>query len=125
MRSAIIQANGTVTNVIEYDPDSDFQVLDHTIVPDPTGAAEVGGRWDGDEFLPAPPYVPTLLEQETDLAGAGLRESYATLRAWADDAETVAAQGANLSQAQLKATIGRLGKLCDGLADLLVVLNRR
>src|SRR3990167_3957799 len=41
------------------------------------------------------------------------------LNQWAADAAVVAAQGANVSQAQLKLTIGRLGKLCAGLADLL------
>ena len=69
------------------------------------------------------PTPPSALEQDRAGAPDRLRQSYSSLRTWADDAAVVAAQGANVSQAQLKALFDRFGKLADGLADLLLRLN--
>lgn len=49
-----------------------------------------------------------------------LRQAYATLRQWQQDAQSVAEQGGNVSQAQIKALFHRFGILCDRLADLLI-----
>ena len=62
-------------------------------------------------------------EVERDDAALRLRQSYQALRQFADDAAVVAAQGTNVTQAQHKALFDRFGKLCDGLADLLVHLR--
>lgn len=124
MKYALIDtATGTVLNVIEANESYAPPAGQSIALAQPT--TEVGGNWNGSIFSPAPPYVPTPLELEMTDADLNLRQSFNALRQWADDAEVVAAQGATVSQAQLKAVIGRVGKLCDGLADLLVILNRR
>lgn len=70
-----------------------------------------------------PPSAEDLRQVEVNEAGARLKQSYTSLRQWAQDAKSVGAQGANVSQAQHKQLFDRFGKLCDGLADLLVWLR--
>ncbi len=53
-------------------------------------------------------------------APARLRARYAALRQWALDADAVANQATNVTPAQQKALFDRFGRLCDGLADLLL-----
>lgn len=67
--------------------------------------------------------VDITADVERDDAALRLRQSYQALRQFADDAAVVAAQGTNVTQAQHKALFDRFGKLCDGLADLLVHLR--
>jgi hypothetical protein len=49
-----------------------------------------------------------------------LRTSYNALRQWSIDAAAVSAAGGTPTAAQLRALFDRFGKLCDGLADLLI-----
>lgn len=49
-----------------------------------------------------------------------LRQAYGTLRQWQQDAQAVADQSSNVSQAQIKELFRRFGVLCDRLADLLI-----
>jgi hypothetical protein len=49
-----------------------------------------------------------------------LRQSYSALRQWSIDAAAVSAAGGTPTAAQLRALFDRFGKLCDGLADLLI-----
>lgn len=62
------------------------------------------------------------------LSEAKLRAQYATLRQWAADAQTEAGAWAGQTQAQRDAamatTFTRLGKLLEGMADLLSNLGK-
>lgn len=62
-----------------------------------------------------------------DGAQGRLRDSYQALRQWSLDAQTEVAAWDGQTAAQrnvaLKTTIDRFGKLCDGMADLLLYLN--
>jgi hypothetical protein len=53
-------------------------------------------------------------------APARLRAQYSALRQWSQDAAAVAAAGGTPTAAQQRALFDRFGKLCDGLADLLI-----
>lgn len=54
-RRAVIE-NGTVTNIIEADPD--FELPGKTLVD--AGNAGIGWSWDGSTFTPPPPLPPTI-----------------------------------------------------------------
>jgi hypothetical protein len=52
-----------------------------------------------------------------------LRNQYNVLRQWSIDAAAVSAAGGTPTAAQLRALFDRFGKLCDGLADLLLSIG--
>lgn len=53
-------------------------------------------------------------------APARLRARYATLQQWSIDAKAISDAGGTPTAAQLRALFDRFGKLCDGIADLLI-----
>lgn len=69
-------------------------------------------------------YVLDLVRAKSATAEeARLKKSYTTLRQWAQDARDEVAAWDSQTTAQrnaaIKVTIDRLGKLCDGMADLI------
>jgi hypothetical protein len=58
-------------------------------------------------------------ELDREAAPGRLRLAIPVLREWAADAEAIANQGGNVTQAQQKALFRRFGALCVHLADLL------
>jgi hypothetical protein len=60
--------------------------------------------------MPGTDFNEAELERRTD--SAQMLQALATLRQWATEAEAIANQGANVSQAQLKALFNRFGLLC-------------
>jgi hypothetical protein len=52
-----------------------------------------------------------------------LRQSYSALRQWSIDAAAVSAAGGTPTPAQLRALFDRFGKLCDGIADMLLNMS--
>lgn len=66
--------------------------------------------------------------EELYLAGVGVRQSYLTLRQWADDAAQVNTDWPTMTQGQkdnaTRETIRRLGVFLDRFADLLLLENR-
>lgn len=62
--------NGTVINIVRWDGNTDLWQPDPGVqaVLD-TGAAQIGGTWDGVNFHPAPPVLPPVPEKVTRFQG--------------------------------------------------------
>jgi hypothetical protein len=80
------------------------------------------GNLLSEEVVTVPPE-----EEERRVVPDRLRNSFALLRQWADEAETTYANWPTMTNAQKdasnRAVVLRFGKVCDGLADLLVHLR--
>lgn len=73
--------------------------------------------------------VATSAEEDSRRGVEGrLRAAYTALRQWATDAATSHANWPTMTNAQKDATnravVQRFGQLCDGVADLLLILGR-
>lgn len=115
MRFAVI-SNSVVENVIVADAAP--ALPGHTIVAlAPGQAVSPGDSYDGLIFTP---YQPTAREIEVRDAPARIRQAAAVLTSWADDADAVSNQGANVTQAQLKALYARQAIFWRRFRDLLI-----
>ena len=86
-RYAVVRtANGRVENVVELANGSDWSPPEGcTTFADPTGAAQVGGTWDGSTFSAAPAVASTdTLTPAERVAVDRLRASYGTTRTAAE-----------------------------------------
>lgn len=72
MRKALIDAaTGMVENIIVLDSEAAYDPGPDKTILDPTGA-EIGGTWDGSQFLPPPEPDPTVIELQKELEAARL-----------------------------------------------------
>lgn len=83
-----------------------------------------GDTYDGSAFTPR---VPSARELAKNSAGPNVRQAYAVLRTWANQAHTASAAYPGQSAAQQAATLAvvldRLGTFFDRFADLLVSMD--
>lgn len=115
MKYAIILSN-LVENVILAD--SRPVIEGRTVVQLAANqAVGPGDSYDGSVFTP---YVPSVAEILRRDAPARLRQSYTALRQWSIDAAAINTAGGTPTAAQVRALFDRFGKLCDGMADLLL-----
>lgn len=118
MRFAIIQA-GLVENIIVA-PSVPVIPGRTVIALAPGQAVSPGDSYDGAAFTA---YQPTAAEIERRDAPFKVRQAAATLTAWADEAQAVADQGTNVTQAQLKALYGRQAIFWRRFRDLLLAMG--
>lgn len=81
MRAVLIDSQGRVQNLIEIDPDGNFEPAEgyRVVVLDPNDAVNIGDIFDGGVWVPTPVEPP--VEPEPETPGPTLEEQVAELRA--------------------------------------------
>lgn len=107
-RTAIIRsADSTVTNVIELSASSAWSPpAGHTVVPDPSNKAQIGGTWDGTAF--GDPVAPTPTPEEAQFS-----QDRRTIRSFmqAANGTATAAQRDAFLKAFVRAAAYKIGQL--------------
>jgi hypothetical protein len=83
-------------------------------------AVGTGDGYNGSVFTPR---TPTPREVAASNASGNLRALNAVLRQWSTEAQSVSGAAGAPTPANLRQLYARFGLLCDGMADVLLVVN--